>query len=224
MLSARCHAGGYDRPVAKPRKPTRTMLASIGRVAAESASVEDRLRDLFCYLIDSPFGRVITAGEDTSNIAKLCMRVARYNRRLTDEQVEQLAAIIKAVETLRPYRNFLVHARWERLSAPGEHYGVRSSRASTSVRAGTQGTSEAVVWTPKEAEEFADQFQQLSEYIDVFIERTFDRPPYVMLIERTAWDKFNAMFGNTLAAFAESRSADESSPASPPPSDDLLAL
>lgn len=169
------------------------MLAAVGRVAAESSVVEDQLRELFCYLIDSPYGRIIAAGEDLANLCVMCMRVARYNTRLSDAAIEQLAGIVRAVTVLRPHRNFLVHARWEKLTKPGEHYGIRSSRASTKPRA--QGIYDAVVWSPADAEAIADQFHLLSEYIAAFVDRTFARPRYVDLLERGTWDRFEKMFG-----------------------------
>jgi hypothetical protein len=185
------------------------MLASIGRVAAECAAVEDQLRDLFCYLIDSNYGRVITAGEDLSHITTLCLRVARYNSKLSDEQVEQLVAIVKAVDELRPRRNFLIHATWRKLDLPGEHVGIRSSRAST--RPLAQGITDGLIWTPADADRLADDFQLLGEYISVFKDRTFSRVPFVIPIERHAWDKFNAFFAGVF-----STSIDEDP--SPPPS------
>ncbi len=44
------------------------MYAAIGRTAAESARVEQNLRELFAFLIESPYGRVLTAGEDISRL------------------------------------------------------------------------------------------------------------------------------------------------------------
>ena len=77
--------------------------------------------------------------------------VARFNHKLTDEHVEQLAELVRATEVLRKERNFLVHARWERLSKPGEHGGMKSSR----VAVGTSGqqTEQMVLWTPDIANE-----------------------------------------------------------------------
>ncbi|MDR7383599.1 hypothetical protein [Promicromonospora iranensis] len=179
--------------MASSGKPTKAMLAAIGRVAAESAAVEDQLRDLFCHLIGSPYGRVITAGEDLSNITKSCLRIARYHHGLTDEQIEQLVTIVKAIERLRPHRNFLVHATWVKMSEPGKHFGTRSSRASSSMRTEAQGMYDSLIWRPADAEKIADAFSNVAVRIDAFIEQAFDRPAYEPPIEREAWAKFNAM-------------------------------
>lgn len=118
--------------------------------------------------------------------------VARFNHKLTDEHVEQLAELVRATEVLRKERNFLVHARWERLSKPGEHGGMKSSR----VAVGTSGqqTEQMVLWTPDIANELADQFARLGEYLEVYMERTFEAPKPSLPIERTTWAKFNDLF------------------------------
>jgi len=186
------------------------MLASIGNVAAECAVVESLLRTLFCYLIGSPYGHVITAGEDISKITTLCLRVARYNTNLTDLQIEQLRAIVKAVEELRPGRNFLMHATWEKGSAPGEHFGVRSSRASTRPKA--QGMVDGLVWSPADADRLADNFRQLGEYIWVFIDNTFDRAPFIMPLERGAWDLMKAWLDGVFPAPPDEAASPPSGP------------
>lgn len=177
------------------------MLAAIGRVAAEAAVVDDHLRELFCFLIDSPYGRIITAGEETSNICIMCLRVARYNTSLTDHDIETLAAIVRAIESFRPHRNFLIHARWEKASAPGEHIGVRSSRPSP--RADAKGTDEIFISTPREANWVADQYHIIGEHIETFIDNRFDRPTLPYLSERTAWKRFNEIFAPILQSLTE---------------------
>lgn len=180
--------------MAKPKAPTKTMLAAIGRVAAECAVVEALYRDLFSLLINSTYGYVITSGEDLSTLTLMCRRVARFNRDITDDHVEQLAELVRATEVLRKDRNFLVHARWERLSKPGEHGGMKSSRVAVSTSG--QLTEQMVLWTPDVANELADQFARLGEYLEVYMERTFERPKPSLPIERTAWAKFNDLFAS----------------------------
>lgn len=192
-------AGSSLGVVSKPVKPTKAMYAAIGRVAGESAEVDARLRKIFCYLMDSPYGAIVAAGEDSSNLVKMCLRAIRYNHALSDAQVEHLTAIFKAIEALRPLRNYLVHAQWEKGSQPGVHHGIRSSRVSPSLRQGTQGTSEWKVWTTTGATEVADNLALVARYLDQFMENAFDRPPFAPLMERWSWDKFNEMFGSLLS-------------------------
>ncbi len=173
------------------------MLASIGRVAAESAMTEAALRRLFSYLIASPFGSVIAAGEDLSNLSTMCLRVARFNTQLTDDQLTFVVESIKAVEQLRPHRNFLVHATWEKADAPGEHIGTRSSRVSTGTSRNALGTHEYLLWTPSDAEGLADAFQTLTSRIEAFIAQTWPRPLPIMY-ERKAFERFNNMLPASL--------------------------
>lgn len=178
--------------MAKPKAPTKALLAAIGRVAAECAAVEALYRDLFALLINSSYGYVIASGEDLSTLTLMCRRVARFNPEITDDHIEQLAELVRATELLRKDRNFLVHARWERLSKRGEHGGMRSSRVAVS--ASGQLTEQMVLWTPEVANGLADQFHKLGEYVEVYMEKTFDRPKPQLPIERTAWVKFNDLF------------------------------
>jgi len=168
------------------------MLAAIGEVASECAVLEERLRVLFCHLIDSPYGSVITSGEDISNVSKMCLRVAQYNSRLDDAAMERLVTILKAVELIRPYRNFLVHARWERLNRPGEHVGLRSSRAST----GPNGnhTDELRVWSVADALNVANRFREIVASLDKYIQLTFDDAGYAILMRRTDVEKMATFF------------------------------
>lgn len=168
------------------------MLAAIGEVAAESAILEHGLRDLFTHLIDSPYGAVITSGEDMSHVAQMCLRVAQYNHRLDDAALDELVRILKAVEVLRPLRNFVVHARWEKLSAPGEHAGIRSSRAA--VRPNERGLDEFDVWTVDGVLKLADHTRAVVEWLDQYLERTFEAQSYPYLVSRTSQAKMDAFF------------------------------
>jgi hypothetical protein len=160
------------------------MLAAIGEVTSASAEVDDRLRDLFCDLIDSSYGRIITAGEDTSRIELLCQRVMRFNRHLTDEQVEELNKLFKALDKLREWRNFVVHARWFKLDRPGDHYGYRSSRPSPKPE-GRQ-TAEERVWTHEEVLRVAEYYRALDVALLDFMERAWDdRPKHGYLLTRS---------------------------------------
>ena len=40
----------------------------------------------------------------------------------------------------------------------------------------------------------ADQFARLGEYLEVYMERTFEAPKPSLPIERTTWAKFNDLF------------------------------
>jgi hypothetical protein len=187
------------------------MLAAIGRVATESAQTEERLRNLLCFLMDSEFGHAVSAGEDLSNLALQCQRVMRYNHSLTDGQIEDLGETLRAIGFLRTHRNFVVHARWERGERPGEHIGLRSSRAS--VRPGGRGLSEGVIWTVADAEWVADAFAAITRALDSFIASAFDRA-FVPLIERAAWAKMNARIEQLLQREPRTVPDDE---AVPPP-------
>ncbi len=105
-----CSSSEKKFEVARTERPTQAMYAAIGRTAAESARVEQNLRELFALLIESPYGRVLTAGEDISRLQQMCLRAARYNKKITEAQLEQLIAIDKAISAARPQRNFLVHS------------------------------------------------------------------------------------------------------------------
>jgi len=203
-------AVGIASLVAKPKHPTRAMLAAIGRVAAESAVVEDRLRELLCQLLGTELGRAIAAGDDVAALVLHCQRVVRYSRNLTDEQVEELAEIFRAIETLRPHRNFLIHAQWERARQPGEHLGLRSSRVAP--RSMGKQASEVVKWHVDDAEWVADAFLMVSKAIRKFIDDNFEHG-LLPLIERETWAKFNAVADRLAASMTRPQDA---APVEPP--------
>ncbi|WP_175558630.1 hypothetical protein [Arthrobacter sp. ok362] len=176
--------------MATTNPPTKTMLAAIGRVAGESAIVDDLFRELYCCLIGSPFGRVITAGEDSSALGRSCLKVARYNHSLTDDQIKEIVSITGKLTKLRTSRNLLVHAVWERGSKPGEHIGVLSRRVSE--KASGLGTHQLAIWTPTEAGAVADAFTNCGQLLEDFMERNFDEYPYPDLYERKVWAGFTA--------------------------------
>lgn len=147
------------------------MLAAIGEIATESANVDDLLRQLFARLIDSPYGEVIAAGEDTARICQLCARVAQYNLTLSDDQIQEQAAILRAIDEVRPLRNFMVHARWENTRLSGKHAGVRSARPSPKSAGGD--ISEVAYWTTTEAGEVAEAYRTIAERLDRFADRSF---------------------------------------------------
>lgn len=167
------------------------MLAAIGRVAGESAIVDDLFRELYCCLIGSPFGRVITAGEDSSALGRACLKVARYNYSLTDEQIDEILSIIRKLTKLRTSRNLLVHSVWIRGSKPGEHIGVLSRRVSEKTNG--LGAHQVAVWTHAEAEAVADDFARCGKLLEDFMERNFDAYPYPDLYERKVWARFTAV-------------------------------
>jgi len=157
--------------MAKQKKPSKAMYAAIGLTAAESAVVENKLRDVFGLLTDSPYGNVIVAGEDVSRIIVMCKRVARYNHAISEENLDLLAAIFRALETVTTDRNFLVHAQWFRLDEAGVHLGLRSSRVATSKDG--QGTSEGFKWHVTDALAVAEAYTRIADALDVFVERAY---------------------------------------------------
>ena len=173
------------------------MYAAIGRTATESARVEQNLRELFAHLIESPYGRVLAAGEDISKLQQMCLRVARYNRKLTDAQLEDMIAIDKAITAARSGRNFLVHSVWYRTKTPGEHYGERSNRPATSPNGAS--TSEQAVWTLDDAREVADYYEKIADLLDQFIERTFPGAHIALVMtrgqEQRVWDRWQKLMG-----------------------------
>lgn len=173
------------------------MLAAIGAVASESSRVEELLRELFCYLIDSPYGRIITAGEDLSTLCNSCLKVARYNNQLKEAQLKHLRLIVDAIDECRPRRNFLIHARWEKASLPGDHIGLKSTRALPKKEG--NGIEEGKVWGVSDALSVAEAFQVIATHIEALIE-TFDVFPYMHLISRDNMAKMNSAFSKYLPA------------------------
>jgi hypothetical protein len=163
------------------------MLAAIGEVAAESARVEDLMRELFSMLIDSPYGAVITAGEDLSRVCQMSARVAQYNLTLTDEQVEQLGAIINAIDALRPGRNYFVHSRWEYVPSIRQHVGIRSARPSP--RENGTDLSELFYCTPADALENAANMRTVGDGIEHYSAATFPDWMHQRLARRANWKK-----------------------------------
>lgn len=175
------------------------MLAAIGEVAAESARVEDLMRELFSMLIDSPYGAVICAGEDLSRICQMCARVAQYNLALTDEQVEQLGTIINAIDALRDERNYFVHSRWEYVPSVRRHIGVRSQRPSPRPNGGDVDT--LYYCTPDDALEIAVGFRTVAAGIERYSEQTFPNWARQRLPRRANWKKMNAFTERMLHSF-----------------------
>ncbi|MDU0346251.1 hypothetical protein RWH44_11125 [Microbacterium sp. KSW2-29] len=185
--------------MSKSSRPTRAMLAAIGEVAAESARVEDLMRELFSMLIDSPYGAVICAGEDLSRICQMCARVAQYNLALTDEQVEQLGTIINAIDALRDERNYFVHSRWEYVPSVRRHIGVRSQRPSPRPNGGDVDT--LYYCTPDDALEIAVGFRTVAAGIERYSEQTFPNWARQRLPRRANWKKMNAFTERMLHSF-----------------------
>lgn len=165
------------------------MLAAIGRVAGESAELEDQLRELLCYLIDSPYGRIIASGEPISRITNMCLTVAQYNRILTDDQITKLVAIANIVDTLSPMRNFLIHAQWEKGEVSGEHLGKRSSR--TSPKKDGLGTYQYDTWNVADVLQLADSYATVGDAIESFIRSTF-APKHFKLFRRGHLEKLQS--------------------------------
>ncbi|WP_158297053.1 hypothetical protein [Zhihengliuella sp. ISTPL4] len=183
----------------KATKPTRTMLAAIGEIAAESARVEDLMRELFSALIDSPYGAVITAGEDLSRVCQLCARVAQYNVALSDHQITKLAALINAIDAVRPHRNFFVHSRWEYVPSTRTHVGVRSSRPSQ--RANGADLNEVAYTSPPDALKIAEHLRTIADSIEPFIAEAFPEWTRQRLMRRTSWKRMHELFGTLLRDF-----------------------
>lgn len=166
------------------------MLAAIGRVAGESAIVDDLLRELYCCLIGSPFGRVIASGDDSSALGRSCLKVLRYNYSLTDDHVKEIVSITKRLDKLRSSRNLLVHAVWKRGTKPGEHVAVLSRRVSE--KASGMGTHQVAVWTHAEAEAVADEYASCADLLEAFMEQNFHEYPHPDLYQRKVWAGFTA--------------------------------
>jgi hypothetical protein len=158
------------------------MLAAIGEVAGESAVVDERLRDLFGLILGSPYAQIVVAGEDTARLIDTTLKVAHFHVGLSDEAVEQLMRLQRALAELRDERNFLVHAIWEKSASPGLHAGVRSRRPKTSVAGDTTGEYRA--WTVDEVLGIATYYRETGEWLEKFIDETFDLAPYPPLNSR----------------------------------------
>ena len=142
--------------------------------------------------------------------------MARYNPKLTENQLEQLFGICRAVEQLRSHRNFLVHAEWHKLEHPGEHLGSRSSRPSDakSEKSG-RGTSELFVWTVKDAEFVADSYAQVAVALDTFIESAFPNAYTAPLVSRADSARIREMWASMLDSGWGVRLNDEASGTAP---------
>jgi hypothetical protein len=182
------------------------MLAAIGEISAESARVEDLMRELFAMLIDSPYGTVITAGEDLSRICQMCERVVQYNLALTDTQVEQLKALIDAINELRPHRNYFIHSRWEYVPSVRHHVGVRSSRPST--RANGADLDELFYCTPADALEIAVHLRVVADAIERFEAQAFPNWSRHRLTRRANWKRMEQLFGRLMNGPAQSPGTD----------------
>lgn len=190
----------------KTTQPTRTMLAAIGEIAAESARVEDLMRELFAALIDSPYGTVIAAGEDLSRVCQMCMRVAQYNLALTDQQMEKLSALTNTIDLLRPERNFFIHSRWEYVPSIRKHVGVRSSRPSP--RASGADIDELYYCTPADALEIAAHLRTVADLIPPFVADTFPDWTRQRLTRRARWKRAEEVFGPIMRRFRETLTDD----------------
>lgn len=179
------------------------MLAAIGEVAAESAAVDEKLRDVFGLLMESPYARIIAAGEDTGRLVQMCLRVAAYNTSLTDESLEQLQRLCSAMDMLRPPRNLLIHSTWQRIDGPGVHVSIRSRRPSASGE-----TSEGYRWTPQEALQIAENYRVAAARLDEFIEDSFDRRPYPPIMTRKRNAQVMDWFRKMVPGFFEERDTD----------------
>lgn len=172
------------------------MLAAIGEVAAESAVVEQLMRELFACLVASRYGEVITSGESMSHINQLCMRAAQYNVTLTDEQVEQLGLITKTIDAAYKERNYFVHARWEKVPGKGVHVGIRSARPSGRER----GSDMSELWycTPSDAIEVAETFRAIATAVRAYIEAVFPDWQQPMLLRRATNKRIEELFSGLM--------------------------
>ena len=174
------------------------MLAAIGDVATECARVEDDLRELYCYLIDSAFGRVILAGESLSAGSLACLRAARYNSRISSPQLDRVVKISAAIKTAGEYRNFVVHSKWEKLDQPGEHYGVQSRRATTGPDSADTTKSER--WTVSDVKQVSEMFRMIHDAIEALVD-SLQTGPYVILVRRNVAERVEKFFSEMLGDF-----------------------
>jgi hypothetical protein len=188
--------------MAKLLTPTRAMLAAIGEVAAECSQVEEELRELYCYLIDSPYGQVILAGETLSNSTLACLRATRYNRSLSNDQLDRIVKIFEAIKLAGPLRNFVVHSRWEKLDKPGQHYGLQSRRATTGPESADVTKGEA--WTVQDVKQLAEHFRMIKKAIQNLID-TFTNGPYELLLRRNVAERIEEFFSEMLGSFLPKR-------------------
>jgi hypothetical protein len=168
------------------------MYAAIGRTASQSSRIDNYLRELLEYLIQSPFASVIGAGETNSQLVTLCRRTAKYNHQLTNEQFAELAEVLKIIETVQPDRNFLVHSQWSNVAGAGMHVGVQSTRPGPKLEG--RGTSESYKISVQEAQAIADGFSQVGDMLEAFIRRTFPRPIKHPLLTRPQQQGLDEMF------------------------------
>jgi hypothetical protein len=158
------------------------MLAAIGEVATESAAVDEKLRDLYGLLVGSPYAQLAVAGEATSRIVDLCSRTATFHVGLSDEAVERVLLIGKAVVELSSRRNLLVHAVWHKTTRVRGHIGTRSRQPGNAGNRDT--TSEVANITVDDALAIGQHYRDAAAKIDEFIDSTFDLEPYGILISR----------------------------------------
>lgn len=182
----------YARTMPLKDEPTQGMYAAIGRTASQSSRIDNYLRELLEYLIQSPFASVIGAGETNSQLVTLCRRTAKYNHTLTNEQFGELMEVLKVVETVQPDRNFLVHSQWSKVDGAGMHIGAQSTRPGPRLEG--RGTSESFKISVREAQAIADGFSQVGDLLEVFIRRTFPRSIKHPLLTRPQQQNLNEMF------------------------------
>lgn len=182
----------YARTMPPKDEPTQGMYAAIGRTASQSSRIDNYLRELLEYLIQSPFASVIGAGETNSQLVTLCRRTAKYNHKLTSEQFAELMEVLKIVETVQPDRNFLVHSQWSKVDGAGMHVGTQSTRPGPKLEG--RGTSESFKISVREAHGIADGFSQVGDLLEAFIRRTFPRSIKHPLLTRPQQQGLNEMF------------------------------
>lgn len=171
------------------------MLAAIGQVANTCSDVEETLRELYCHLIDSHYGRVILAGESLAAGMNACMQAARYNRSLSAKQLDQLVAIFQALREVGSTRNYVVHSRWVKLDEPGLHYGVQSRHATTGPESSEMVKGEA--WTVADVLFVADAFVQINSLLRVLID-SMPTGPYVYPLRRNIAERIERFFSEVL--------------------------
>lgn len=151
--------------MSRRRALTKTFYAALGRIAVESAHLEDGVRDLFIYLMGTNRAAVIAAGENMSNLLLMCQRIAAFNRSLTDEQITTLGTISSAVTLVYGRRSAALHAQWYPTTRPRYFFGVRSRRAGPP---SDPTTAEPLYWTLETTTELADNISTLNDLLDKF--------------------------------------------------------
>lgn len=175
---------------------TKSFYAALGQVAQQSAALESALRELLANLMQSESGFVIAAGESLSNLLALCQRVAAFQHRLTDDQIETLNRIVQVIQPLQDLRNAVIHARWYPTDTARHFYGSRSRRPNPK---NALGLSQDLYYTVDQICALADDLEKVVSIVDTFTQHVSGegRLPSAVLSRQLmrAWSNFIPVHG-----------------------------